>query len=205
MVVTKLWFRWSIVNASLLKDDRRPRVIIMNHPSMFDPVMMVAYLMWHHIPVRTIYKSEFDKNPLVKWLFSRVGAIPVERGKADMKAIRRSVAAIGRGECLLIFPEGTRIRDNHIRPEIHGGFALIAQLAGCDVQPAAIFGALDIKRANSPVIRPVKIWGLAGERISFADLQATKRKDQAREMEELGMDRVYELRDQLMCEHPGRN
>lgn len=205
MVVTKLWFRWSIAGSSLLKDDKRPRVIIMNHPSMFDPVMMVAYLMWHRIPVRTIYKSEFDKNPLVKWLFSRVGAIPVERGKADMKAIRRSVAAIGRGECLLIFPEGTRIRDNHIRPEIHGGFALIAQLAGCDVQPTAIFGALDIKRAHSPIIRPVKIWGLAGERISFADLETTKRKDQAREMEELGMDRVYELRDQLMREHPGRN
>ncbi len=45
MVVTKLWFRWSIAGSSLLKDDKRPRVIIMNHPSMFDPVMMVALIL----------------------------------------------------------------------------------------------------------------------------------------------------------------
>lgn len=205
MGVTKLWFRWGFKDAQLLKDDKTARVIIMNHPSMFDPVMSVVYLMWHNIPVRTIYKSEFGNNRLIAWLFSRVGAIPVERGTADMKAIRRAVAALKRGECVLIYPEGTRIRDNFARPEIHGGFALIAQLAGCDVQPTAIFGALDIKKKHSPLVKPVKIWGAVGKRIAFSELASTKRKDQAREMEQLGMERVYELRDQLMKDHPGRN
>ena len=36
---------------------------------------------------------------------------PSKRGTADMKAIRRAVNALKRGENVLLFPEGTRIRD----------------------------------------------------------------------------------------------
>ena len=186
------------------KFDECANMIIMNHQSMLDIVVLEEVypknLCW-------IAKKEIADLPVIGQIIHVPQMISVEREnkRSLIKLVKDAQDRVEKGRVLAIFPEGTRIRDNHIRPEIHGGFALIAQLAGCDVQPTAIFGALDIKRANSPIIRPVKIWALAGERISFADLETTKRKDQAREMEELGMDRVYELRDQLMREHPGRN
>ena len=155
--------------------------------------------------VRTIYKSGFNKFLPLAWALSRLGGIPVERGTADMKAIRRATAALSRGEMLLIYPEGTRVKSNTERGEIHGGFSLIAQLAKVDVQPLAIIGAIDIKKKGSLLIKPVKVYLRAGKRISFSELSSTKRKDQAYEMEELGMKRVYELRDALLKEHPGRN
>ena len=39
-------------------------------------------------------RLEFDKSPVVTWFFTRVGAIPVQRGTADMKSVRRAKAAL---------------------------------------------------------------------------------------------------------------
>jgi len=74
-----------------------------------------------------------------------------------------------------------------------------------DVQPLAIIGALDIKKKGSPLVKPVKVYLRAGQKVSFNDLTSKKRKDQAKEMEEIAMERVYELRDAMLKEHPGRN
>ena len=71
----------------------------------------------------------------MRWAFSRVGGIPVERGTADMKCLRAAQHALQRGEDVLIFPEGTRIRSREIKPEVHGGFALIAQMGKAPVNP----------------------------------------------------------------------
>jgi len=64
---------------------------------------------------------------------------------------------------------------------------------------------LDIKKKGSPLVKPVKVYLRAGQKVSFSDLTSTKRKDQAKEMEEMAMERVYELRDAMLKEHPGRN
>ena len=55
------------------------------------------------------------------------------------------------------------------------------------------------------MVKPVKVYLRAGQKVSFNDLTSTKRKDQAKEMEEIAMERVYELRDAMLKEHPGRN
>ena len=43
----------------------------------------------------------------------------------------------------------------------------------------------------------------AGEPIEWGELSHLKRKEQVAEMERLGMERVYELRDALRAENPG--
>lgn len=98
--------------------------------------------------IRPIFKSEFAKSKIVRWAFSRVGGIPVERGTADMKCLRAAQHALQRGEDVLIFPEGTRIRSHEIKPEVHGGFALIAQMGKAPVNPLAICGWSDITPAG---------------------------------------------------------
>ena len=108
-VATKIAWPWKIEDAELLWNDRRGRIIVMNHQSMLDPVVTVASLWFRGMRVRPIYKSEFDKSKLVTWIFSRVGAIPVVRGTADMKFIRRAQHAIERGECVLIYPDSKSV------------------------------------------------------------------------------------------------
>ena len=93
MAWTQFRWRWSVEDKEKLVDDKTPRVIVMNHGSMLDPVIIIVQLWLHGIRVRTIYKSEFDKSPVVTWFFTRVGAIPVQRGTADMKSVAASASS----------------------------------------------------------------------------------------------------------------
>lgn len=192
---TKLVWPWKFEDAELLTKDARGRVIIQNHESMIEPVIMVVTLWRAGIHTRIVYKSEFDKIGIATWLFSRVGGFPVSRGTADMLLVRRARAMLQRGECVLIYPEGTRVKDD-ADAEVHGGYALMAQLAKAPVQPVAVVGARHLK-FRSPVFCK------AGTPIEWSELAAEKRKQQVAEMEALGMERVYALRDELREEHPG--
>ena len=194
-VVTKLLWPWCIERAERLLDDARGRVVIMNHESMLDPVVVVVTMWLAHVPVRIVYKSEFDKLLPATWLFSRAGGFPVERGTADMKVVRRARAMLSRGECVLIYPEGTRVRDD-AEQQSHGGYAIMAQLAKAPVQPVAIVGARRLRFRRPVYVR-------VGDPIEWSDLPAGRRKEQLAEMERVGMERVYELRDSLREEHPG--
>lgn len=191
---TKLVWPWKVEAAELLTQDKRGRVIIQNHESMVDPVIMVVVLWRVGIHMRIVYKSEFDRIGIARWLFSRVGGFPVNRGATDMKVVRRARAALQRGECLLIYPEGTRVKED-AKAEVHGGYALMAQLAKAPVQPTALVGARHLRFRSRVVVR-------AGAPIEWSDLESTKRKEQVAEMERRGMEAVYALRDELRAAYP---
>ena len=192
--IVRIW-PWRVERAELLVNDARGRVLIMNHESMLDPVVTVVTLWLAHVPVRIVYKSELDKIKPAAWLFSRAGGFPVERGTADMKTVRRARAMLMRGECVLIYPEGTRVRRDE-DAQAHGGYAIMAQLAKAPVQPVAIIGARRLRFRHRVYVR-------AGEPIEWSDLNVEKRKEQLAEMERLGMERVYALRDELRRDYPG--
>ena len=202
--LTKLVWPWRMVDGRKLWDERRGRVIVMNHVSMLDPIPVVVSLWAHGQRVRPVYKSEFDGNRVVTWLFSRIGGIPVVRGTADMSFVRRCVRSLRRGECILIFPEGTRVRSQDQPVELHAGFALVAQLAKAPVQPLSIVGALNITPEGTHWKRPGRVWCKVGDCLEFGDLGVRGRKAQAKAMESLAMDRVYAMRDELRWEHPGK-
>ena len=192
---TKLVWPWKLEEAELLTKDARGRMVIQNHESMVEPVIMVVTMWRAHIPLRIVYKSEFDKIGIARWLFSRVGGFPVSRGTADMKTVRRARAMLQRGECVLIYPEGTRVKQD-ADADVHGGYALMAQLAKAPVQPVAVIGARHLRFRS-------RVYLKAGASVEWSQLSAEKRKEQVREMEQTGMDEVYRLRDELRGEHPG--
>ena len=194
-VVTKILWPWRIENLELLTKDPRGRVIIMNHESMLDPVVVVVALWMAHVPVRIVYKSDFDRIRPAAWLFSRAGGFPVQRGTADMKTVRRARTMLMRGESVLIYPEGTRVRDDADQ-QAHGGYAIMAQLAKAPVQPVAIIGARHLRFRRPVYVR-------ADKPIEWSQIAAEKRKEQLAEMERVGMARVYEIRDQLREDYPG--
>ena len=203
--VTKLLWPWNIEGIDKLLDRSHGRMIIMNHAGLLDPLLVIVSCGVRGIAVRPIFKSEFNVNKLTTWFFSRVGGIPVNRGTADMKALRRARAALERGENVLVFPEGTRIKSDDEEITIHGGFALMAQLAKAPVLPTAIVGVRDLRPRGAKIPKFFKrVYAKVGEEITFESLGVKGKKQQVEAMEKLAMEKVYELRDLLRAEHPGK-
>lgn len=203
---TKVLWPWRIETPEELwhTADEHGRVIVMNHTSMLEPVLVIVTEWVHGRRVRPIYKSEFDSFKPATWLFSRAGAIPVERGKADVKAVRRAQRALQRGEDVLIYPEGTRIKSDDEPVTLHAGFALMAQLGRANVLPMAIVGARDITTRTRKLPHFHRVYLKVGEPITFASLGVKGRKKQATAMEKVATDAMYALRDELRREHPGK-
>ena len=206
-IITKVFCRWKVEHPENLAPDKSGvgRVIIMNHCSLIDPIVLYIHLWCRGIYPRGIFKSEWNSNGFLQWVLARVGAIPVVRGASDMKPLRRAQRALQRGEYVIIFPEGTRIRSDDQPVTIHGGFALMARMAGAKVTPCAIVGARDIKPKGAKLPRPVKVIVDCGKEIGFDELGVKGRKEQLTVMESTAMERVYQIRDELRKRYPGKH
>lgn len=204
---SKLMWRWKVEDADLLfeRQEGRGSVVICNHTSMAELLAVETALFFGGRRIRPIFKSEFAKSKIVRWAFSRVGGIPVERGTADMKCLRAAQHALQRGEDVLIFPEGTRIRSREIKPEVHGGFALIAQMGKAPVNPLCHLRLVRHNACGQKAHASQEVLDRAGKAVSLSDAPAgLKRTERLAWFESEAMSRVYAMRDELCAEHPGR-
>lgn len=205
LAFSKLMWRWRVEDAGKLPSGGRGSVIVCNHTSMAEVVPIFAFWRLSGRPLRLIMKSEFNRNPFVRWAFARAGAIPVERGTADMRSLRRAQHALQRGEDVLIFPEGTRVRSYDQSVEVHGGFAIMAQMGKAKVCPMAVCGFRDITPPGKRLMRPVRCWMRVGDPLDAAAApDGLKRSERTRWVEDESIRRMYALRDALRAEHPGR-
>jgi len=119
-------------------------ILCANHISFRDPIYMVLRLKRQ---INFMGKIELFKNPIVAAVLREVGAFPVDRGKADMNAIRTSFKILKEGGGLGIFPQGTRSAEGENAP-MHSGTALIAQKSGATVIPAYVNGPYRLFRTT---------------------------------------------------------
>lgn len=112
-----------------------PVILCSNHISWWDPVILGCLL---KRPVRFMAKRELFSYPIFGTLLKWLGAFPVDRGKADVGAIREGLKVLDTGEILGIFPEGTRQRDRTRLGVPHPGAALLALKADAPIVPVAI-------------------------------------------------------------------
>lgn len=109
-------------------------VIASNHRSYADPVLLTMPM---KKPVKYMAKEELFKNKIFGAFIKMLGAFPVKRGAGDMKVIDDSIAILSSGKNLVIFPEGTRAKENKVGKG-KTGVALIAAKSGADVLPMGI-------------------------------------------------------------------
>lgn len=112
-------------------------IIVSNHKSNFDPLLIAGFL-----PVRLTFmsKEELFKVPVVGWFIKNLGAFPVKRGSGDIAAIKTALKILSDKKNLLIFPEGTRSKEEDKVLEGKQGAALIAYKAKTMVVPVGISG-----------------------------------------------------------------
>lgn len=126
--------------------DRGGCIVVLNHISHADPLVTGHFLYDRGRIPRYLVKATLFKNPVLRRLLVLGGQIPVQRLTTHaVDAYSAAVAAIGEGNCLAIYPEGTLTRDPDLWPmRGKSGAARIALATGAPVFPVGHWGAHEL-------------------------------------------------------------
>ena len=115
-------------------------VIASNHIGILDIVMV--YFAIDRTDLFIPVAEKWEKIGWIKWLGGHLNFLFVDRYNPDLKAMRKMIALMQDGKCLVIAPEGTRSRTGGL---IEGkpGVTYLAARAGFPVIPVAITGTQD--------------------------------------------------------------
>lgn len=154
------WYRFTVsivrpASALLTKRDWRGAenipatggvIIAANHLSYIDPMTFGHFVYDTGRTPRFLAKSTLFEVPVLKHVFLGAKQIPVYRGTSDAaQALSAGFDALRRGECLLIYPEGSATRDPQGWPmRARTGVARLALQSGAPVIPCAQWGPQEL-------------------------------------------------------------
>lgn len=141
-------------------------VLCSNHIAVLDVFTIGSCI---RRPIKYLAKRELFRVPILAPLIRSLGAIPLERTRADLGAIHRSVEAAANGNLVAIFPQGHRQPGkNPADTEFKSGAALVAYRAGVPVIPICI----RMKGQKYRIFRRTEI--LIGKPITLEELGMNK-------------------------------
>ncbi len=125
------------VEGSVPTDPRRPYVVVANHESFVD-ILLISHL---PMEMKWVSKSSFFKIPLVGWLMWLARDIKLVRGAEGGGAhvYRESRERLDARVSVMLFPEGTRSATGELGEFKDGAFR-IAINAGAPILPLAVHG-----------------------------------------------------------------
>lgn len=123
-------------------DPAKTYIFAGNHLSQYDIFSFQGY--FPH-DFRWIAKKELFEIPIFGRAMHRVGYIPIDRshGRQALKSLDEAGRRIAGGSSVLIFPEGTRSADGHLR-EFKTGAVLLAIKAGVPIVPLGFNGSYEV-------------------------------------------------------------
>lgn len=152
-------------------------LLVVNHTSHSDPIVLGHALTANGYVPRFLAKHTLFEAPVIGRILTSGEQIPVRRESRDAQhAFTAAVDAIGRGELVVIYPEGTVTRDPDLWP-MRGktGAARIALATGCKVLPVAQWGAEEVWPQGTRVPRLHRrhdVSVLVGAPVALDDLRA---------------------------------
>jgi 1-acyl-sn-glycerol-3-phosphate acyltransferase len=115
-------------------------LIFANHQNNLDPLSIGCYV---RPRIRAMAKKELFVNKFVSWVLDLCGAFPIDRGNADLAAIKTAIRVLQSDSKLLIFPEGTRNFTTIPKP-VKPGAIMIAIKGKAPVVPVFVKGPLKL-------------------------------------------------------------
>src|SRR3954452_7456971 len=155
-----VYFRLSRIGREHIPQEG-PVIFAANHRSFLDPFVIGTMA---RRPLYYMAKKELFRGRLISWLLSSLGAFPIDRGTGDQDSMSTAREILERGDCVLIFPEGTRVRPGPLG-RAKRGVGRLALETGAPVVPIAVFGSERIRRGWR--IRPHKVRIRAGRPLHF--------------------------------------
>jgi 1-acyl-sn-glycerol-3-phosphate acyltransferase len=136
-VIGKICFRYRV-------EGQVPRtggfLIAANHASYLDIPLLGCGLnrrAWY------LGRNDLFPIPVLNEMVRSLGWIPVKLGRLDREAFGKAISLIRSGKVVVIFPEGGRTHDGHLRPA-KAGIGVIVSKTGCPVVPAYLKGTFDV-------------------------------------------------------------
>lgn len=132
----------------------KPYILAGNHKNMLDVVLLIT-----NIPdeIHFMAKKEIFDLIILRDIFSKMGAFPVDRNKADIKAIKESLRILKNNEVLGIFPEGTRNKTDEILLPFKEGVTTIASKTNSLIVPFGIEGEYKRNKLKLNIGEPIDI------------------------------------------------
>ncbi len=137
-----------------------------NHRSFLDPFVISAL---GRRPLYFVAKRElFEKNRFQTWFLNSLGAFPIDRGHGDNDSMETALRILARGDGVMIFVEGTRVRPGPLGHP-RSGVGRLALQSGAPVVPVAVMGTENVRRGWK--IYPRKVTVRAGAPLTFPQVE----------------------------------
>ena len=162
-IYCKIVYRFEVIGKENIP--KKDAVIICaNHRSFLDPPLIEVTTGRY---TRFLAKEELTENKFLALLGYVFDAILVKRDSKEVKALKESLQTLKNGDCLALFPEGTR---NGLAKgeKVKDGAAFFAVRSGACVVPCGIKGG---EKGNR------KITVTYGEPLDFSEFKGSKDKE----------------------------
>jgi 1-acyl-sn-glycerol-3-phosphate acyltransferase len=163
-------------------DTTKPSVYAANHGSALDIPVLYVNLPFQF---RIAFKKELLSYPVVGWQLKRSGQICLDQQNPSRSvgSIRTALKGLKAGIPLVIFPEGGRTDDGHIKSFLPGAFFLAIK-AQVDIVPVALVGTYELLPMDTYHIKCRPLEMRVGEPIPTAgmtmqDLERVSKKVQS--------------------------
>jgi 1-acyl-sn-glycerol-3-phosphate acyltransferase len=165
----RFWFRLSHEHLERIPRSG-PAIVACNHISYLDPLTNGDAVVRAHRRPRFLAKEDLFRIPVVGRALHGAGQIPVSRGTRDRSSLDLATAALGRGEVIVVYPEGTVTkREDGLPMEGKTGVVRVALAAGLPIIPMASWGSRAVwqksGRGSLKFGRP--IWTTVGEPVAL--------------------------------------
>ena len=175
----KIYYRAEIIGLENVPKEG-PLIFCGNHRSYLDPPLLVATA---KRDMKILAKEELYKNKFLAFLGWAFEAIPVKRDEKDVSAIKNSLKVLKNGECIALFPEGTRNGlEKGEKPK--DGVAFFAVRSGAKVIPCGIKGGTKEHR---------KVTITYGKPLDYSKYKGSKDKEVFDKVTEEIMDNIIKL------------
>jgi len=168
-----------------------PGIVASSHSSHLDPFFCGAAC---HRRIRFMSKLDNFKTPIVRTLFTNLGAFKLDRENPEM-GWERARQIIRGGEWVGIFPEGTRSQDGELG-EFKTGAVRLAIEMGVPIVPMAIVGSANALPKGKLVMKPTQVKARVGDPLYYDkyDINKVSYQDIRRLTNELRTV-IFELRE----------
>ena len=151
--------------------DKTPCMIIANHRSFFDVMLLYHYI---HFPCAFIAKDELSHIPLLGFWMKKIGCLFLERDniRQQFSVMLEAINNIKAGFSYIIFPEGTRNKNENDTDllDFKDGSFILSKKTGCYIYAMALSNTISLFEKQYPKIRKNEIKIIYSNPIKYSEL-----------------------------------
>lgn len=185
LIIFKLFFRLKVTGQENIPQDS-PFIIVANHSSLLDPVILGVSIRPKVIFVAAAY---LFKIGWLGYLLRKANSIPVQ-GENDISSLKRALKILREGRILGIFPEGGIDRQKDNLP-VRAGAAYLAAKVGVPIVPIKIKGADKVLPRGAKFIRSLNKIEVEIKKPIYCSRQTNKNKEIIKRVVESYIKEIY--------------